>query len=105
MGSARPFFLLSALFLCAGCGAVFINEGSKNYSLTEGLVNPAANPPKKLDVPRAQRIVNNFEEGGKSTSSKLFGGGGGMWLAITFGGNTISSDFAADGGANGTPKA
>ena len=68
MGSARPFFLLSALFLCAGCGAVFINEGSKNYSLTEGLVNPAANPPKKLDVPRAQRIVNNFEEGGKSTS-------------------------------------
>jgi hypothetical protein len=38
-------------------------------------------------------------------NSKLFNGGGGQWLAITFGGNKINSDFVVAGGANGTPKA
>ncbi|HVZ79316.1 MAG TPA: hypothetical protein VHE12_00795 [bacterium] len=102
---AFGFLLAASVLFFQGCGAVFINEGSKNASLTEGLSNPAANPPKKVAVPREARVVNDFESGGKATNSKLFGGGGGMWLAITFGGNTLNADLGAAGGANGTPKA
>lgn len=92
------------LFL-AGCGVVFINPGAKNASLLVGLKNPNAVAAKKIDVPHEARVVCNFDDGKKSASDKLFGGGGGMWLAITFGGNTIDAEFIADGGANGTPKA
>jgi len=107
MVSARVSSLvlfLGGLSLLAGCGAVFINEGSKNASLAEGLPNPNANGPKKVAVPQEGRIVMNFEDGSKNTNSKLFGGGGGMWLALGTGGNTCASDFSAPG-ANGTSKA
>jgi hypothetical protein len=102
---AFGLWLALSILLIEGCGAVFINEGSKNASLAAGLRNPAANPPQKAAVSADARIVNNFEEGGKASNSKLFGGGGGMWLAITFGGNTINGDLSAAGGANGTAHA
>jgi hypothetical protein len=93
-----------AVSFLTGCGAVFINQGSKNASLAAGLQNPEANK-AKINVPADQSIIGNFDDGSKNVNSKLFGGGGGQWMTITFGGNTIDSDFVVDGGANGTPKA
>lgn len=90
--------------LLTGCGAVFVNEGSKNASLALGLPNPTGNQ-KKVDVSKEARIISNFDDGSKTMNSKLLNGGGGQWLAITFGGNTINSDFVVAGGANSTPKA
>ncbi len=107
MTSARTFLWLTVLGISflTGCGAVFVNEGSKNASLAEGLANPNANQPKKVSVPKEARLLGNFDDGSKTMNSKLAGGSGGQWLAITFGGNTISSDFGAAGGASGSPKA
>ena len=106
MGS-RPFISIGAfatLALIAGCGALFVNEGSKNASLAQGLANADANKPK-VDVPPDERVITNFDDGTKNMNSKLYGGGTGNWSTITFAGNAISSDFVASGGANGTPKA
>jgi hypothetical protein len=100
------FFLFAAgaaAFL-AGCGAVFINEGAKNASLSRGLVNADANQPK-VNVPAAAQIICNFDDGSKNMSSQLYGGAGGAWTTITFGGNTIDSDFVVPGGADGTKMA
>lgn len=38
----KAVLLFFAVFGAAGCGAVFVNEGSKNASLLEGIRNPAA---------------------------------------------------------------
>lgn len=95
----------AAISLLAGCGAVFLNEGSKDASLSAGLRNPQA-VKAKVDVPPDEAIVGNFDDGSKNVNPKLFGGSGGQWMAISSGGGgTIDSDFIADGGANGTPKA
>ncbi len=94
----------SAFCLLSGCGAVFLNEGSKNASLAQGLANPDANQ-KKVNVPKDQCVICNFDDGSKTTSAKLYGGGGGQWLGYAFGGNTLSGDFIASPGANGTAMA
>lgn len=106
MGLARSFFVLSlsiGLLAFAGCGAVFVNEGSKDASWAQGLASTDANKPK-VDVPSGAQVITNFDDGSKNVSSKLFGGSGGNWSTITFGGNSISSDFVVAGGANGTAK-
>ena len=95
----------AAISLLAGCGAVFINEGSKDASLTAGLHNPQA-AKVKVNVPPDQCMVSDFNSGSKAVNPKLFGASGGQWMAISSGGGgAIDSDFIADGGAHGDAKA
>ncbi len=102
----NSLWLIAATFaLLSGCGAVFVNEGSKDASLGAGLHNPEANKPK-VNVPADQSIISTFDDGSKNVNPKLYGASGGQWFAISSGGGgTINSDFVVDGGANGTPKA
>ena len=107
MGSvknASPLLLsvLGLVFL-SGCGAVFINEGSKNASLAQGLVNAGANQ-KKVNVPKEAMVMNNFNDGSKNFSPKLYGNPGGSWMTLSFAGNKANDDFIAAGGANGSAK-
>ena len=108
MSSLRVSFLLISfvgISLLVGCGAVFVNEGSKNANLAEGIANPSANKPK-INVPPDQRIVCNFEDGSNSINPKLFGGATGNW--IDYGGadgTPPSPNFVVAGGANGTKMA
>jgi hypothetical protein len=101
----KSIFLTSLLgaVLLTGCGAVFINEGSKDASLAKGLANPNSNQ-KKVNVPKEAKVMNNFDDGSKTFSPKLYGNPGGAWMAFSFGGNTTNKEIIADGGANGTPK-
>ncbi|HEY5038820.1 MAG TPA: hypothetical protein VIJ93_07100, partial [bacterium] len=89
----------------AGCGAVFVNEGSKNASLADGISNPNAGQPKKINVSPEARIISNFEDGSNNMNSKLIGGGSGSW--IDYGGDDgkPSAQFVVSGGANGTKMA
>ncbi len=106
MGSVKtsPLMLsLLGLSLLTGCGAVFVNEGSKNASLAMGLANPGGNQ-KKVDVPKDARVMNNFDDGSKTFSPKLYGNPGGTWMTLSFAGNKANDNFIAEGGANGTPK-
>ncbi len=97
-------FLLLGL-LTAGCGAVFVNEGSKVDYLAEGLKDPATSK-AKLVVPADQKLIGNFEDGSTRANPKLYGSNGeGSWAAYSFGGNAANSDFVVSGGANGTLKA
>lgn len=84
-----------------GCGAVFVNTGSKNASLADGISVPKK---KTVSVPPEQRVVMNFEDGSKNTNPKLYGGADGTWMETTFAGNTISGDMIESPGANGTSK-
>ena len=86
--------------ILAGCGAVFVNEGSKNASLAQGLQNPDANQPK-VSVPADQKKVSDFEDGSTSVNPKLFGAHGGGWMAYSFAGNSTNGTFVVPGGANG----
>ncbi len=108
MASMRVSSLLLAavgISFLAGCGAVFLNEGAKTASLADGLQNPQANKPK-VNIPKDQCVVGNFDDGSKNVDPKLYGGGGGLWMALSSGGGgDINSAFIVDGGANGTPKA
>ena len=100
-----PWLGIAVLTLLTGCGAVFINQGSKEASLAAGLHNPEGNK-VKINVPKDQSIICNFDDGSKNMDPKLYGASGGMWMAISSGGGgTINSDFIVAGGANGTPKA
>lgn len=98
-------FLLSVLGLAllAGCGAVFVNEGSKNATLAQGLANPNASQ-KKVNVPKDAMVMNNFNDGSKNFSPKLYGNPGGSWMTLSFAGNKANDDFIAAGGANGSAK-
>jgi hypothetical protein len=84
-----------------GCGVVFVNTGSKNASLADGISVPVK---KTVSVPPEQRVVMNFEDGSKNTNPKLYGGADGVWMDTTFAGNTISGDMIDSPGANGTSK-
>ena len=99
--SAFPWAGVALFSLLAGCGAVFVNEGSKDATLAMGLHNPQANQPKAV-VPEDQRLIDDFDDNSKNIPAKLFGGADGTWSTITFGGNTISSDIITSGGADGT---
>lgn len=95
---------ISAVFLLAGCGAVLVNEGSKQEPLTEGLKNPAENQPK-VDVPADQKVICNFEDGSSNMNPKLYGAPSGRWNAFSYSGNTVNMPFVVQGGANGTKMA
>jgi hypothetical protein len=87
-----------------GCGAVFVNDGSKNASMRVGLVNPASSKPK-VNVPAEAKMITNFDDGSKNMNSKLYGASSGSWIDYSYAGNTISPDFVVSGGANGTKMA
>jgi hypothetical protein len=95
---------LLLFFILAGCGAVFINPGSVQSSLREGLSNPDLNKPK-IDVPADQKIISNFDDGSKNMNSKLYGAGSGSWMVFSFAGNTPNPVFISKGGANGSAMA
>ncbi len=97
-----PCFLVFGLL--AGCGAVLVNEGSKNEPLTDGLVNPENSQPKVVVAPE-QKIIGNFEDGSVHMNPKLYGSTNGAWSTNTYGGNTINEVFVTAGGANGTKMA
>src|SRR5579883_46703 len=93
-----------ALLLFMGCGAMLVNEGSKEEPLTDGLRNPAENKPKVAVAPE-EKVVSNFDDGSTNMNPKLFGDASGHWNAFGGAGNTINSPFVVSGGANGTPMA
>ncbi len=97
-------FGVLGLFLLAGCGAVFVNEGSKNASLARGLANPEKNS-VKVNVPKEASVISNFDNGSKSGNPKLYLDGAGEWSTLTWAGNAVNSDFVVKGGANGTKMA
>lgn len=89
------------LFL-GGCGAVLVNEGSKNEPLTDGLKNPEA-AQVKIKVPDEQKVIGDFENGSTSMNPKLFGDPSGMWYIES--GANVNMPFVVPGGANGTKMA
>ncbi len=106
ISSLLSFVLLASVL--AGCGAVFVNEGSKNASLAVGLANPNAAGAKKADVPKDAKIVCSFDDGSTNMNSKLYGGSSGAWSAFSYAGNENninSKAFVVAGGANSTSMA
>ncbi len=99
-----PLFALLGFSLLPGCGAVMVNEGSKEEPLTDGLRNPAAMQ-AKVNVPADQKVVGTFDDGAANMSSKLFGSGSGTWSAFSYGGNTVNNPYIVSGGAKGTAMA
>lgn len=98
-------FILAASVL-AGCGAVFVNEGSKNASLAVGLSNPNAAGAKKAEVPKDAKVISNFDNGATDMNPKLYGGSSGSWAAFSYAGNENninSKGFVVAGGSNNTP--
>jgi len=93
-----------ALLLMAGCGAVLVNEGSKQEPLTDGLRNPSENKPK-VTVPAEAKVIGDFEDGTNHMNPKLYGAPSGAWNGFSYGGNTITMPFIVAGGANGTKMA
>ena len=105
MALSKKYFygmVLCVAVLSISCGAVLVNQGSKNEPLTDGLRNPA-DLAAKVNVPADQKVISNFEDGSTNMSSKLYGGGG-AWNAVISGG-TIATPFVVSGGANGTAMA
>jgi hypothetical protein len=97
-------FILTGVFLLAGCGAVFVNEGSKNAMVADGISNPNKET-KKAAVAAEQLVIANFEDGSKKGNPKLHNSDSAEWVTMTWAGNTVSSDFVVAGGANGTKMA
>ena len=101
----KPSSLLSlflGLSLLAGCGAVFINQGSRNSAYGEDQADPNAN--KKTSVPEGNRVVADFEDGTKSMNPALYGASLGSFTAYAPEG-MIPFNFITAGGANGTKMA
>jgi hypothetical protein len=103
MASSNKTLILASFFavFLAGCGAVFVNEGSQNAFLAEGLKNP--DKPPKPQLSRASRLMGDFEDGTTSMNPKLYSSNEGSWMATN--GSEILSGFIAAGGANGTTRA
>lgn len=92
------------LSFLAGCGAIFVNEGAKEYSRANGLQNPDENKPK-IHVPADEMMISDFQNSSTNVDSKLFGASGGTWIAFSFGGNKVNSPFLVPGGPNGDKMA
>lgn len=103
---SKKAILLSAfgISLLAGCGAVFVNQGSKNASLADGLQNPDANKPK-VTVSKDAGLITNFDDGSPNMSANLYGHPDGSWIVFSFGGNTTNKEFIVSGGADNTKMA
>ncbi len=95
---------ISFVLSMAGCGAVLVNEGSKQEPLTDGLKNPAESKPTVV-VSADQKIISNFEDGSPNMNPQLYGAPAGKWNAFSYAGNTINMPFIVPGGANGTKMA
>ncbi len=93
----------AVVFLLAGCGAVLINEGSKEEPLSDGLKNPELQK-VQVKVSPAQAIVSNFEDGTPRMNPLLYGAKAGLWSASTYSG-TLNTPLVVPGGANGTAMA
>jgi hypothetical protein len=107
MASSKWFFVIVGtlgLSVLTGCGAIFINEGSKEYSRVDGLQNPDENKPK-LTIPPEQCVISDFQNSSTNVNAKLFGASGGTWIAFSFGGNVVNNPFLVEGGANGDKMA
>jgi hypothetical protein len=76
--------LISSLVvvLLAGCGAVFVNKGSVQEPLTDGLANPEQNRPK-IAVPHEQEVIGNFDDGSTSMNPQLYKAPSGTWSMFT----------------------
>jgi hypothetical protein len=101
-----PFFYLglACLLLTAGCGALLVNEGAKEESLTDGLRNPAELKPK-VHVPPDEKVICDFEDGSTNMNPKLYGSSTGAWNAFANGGNNLNNPWVVEGGADGTKMA
>ncbi len=95
---------LSLAALLAGCGAVLVNEGTKNEPLTDGLKNPS-DMVAKVNVPADQKVIANFDDGSTKMSPKLYGDNEGAWNAFASGGNSLTTPYVVSGGAKGTAMA
>jgi hypothetical protein len=93
----------AVVFLLAGCGAVLINEGSKEEPLSDGLKNPEVQK-AQVKVSPAQAIISNFEDGTNKMNPLLYGSKAGVWTATNSGG-VINTPLVVPGGANGTAMA
>jgi hypothetical protein len=107
MPNLRPWLLFPCFLFLAGCGAVWLNEGAKTASLTVGLEDPNAGPKVRVKVPPEGRVIMDFNDGSNKANPKLYGGGGGDWMSLSYAGNenNINKDFIVEGGVNGTPMA
>ncbi len=102
MASSKMMIFLAAFsaVLLAGCGAVFVNEGSQNAFLAEGIRNPEK--PPKPQLSRASRLIGDFEDGTVAMNPKLYSSNEGTWMATNS--SDILSGFIVSGGANGTTR-
>ena len=96
------FSLCAGLLLLAGCGAVFINQGSRNNAYGENIVDP--NKPQRNLVPAENQVIADFEDGTKSMNPVLLGAGLGSFTAYSPQG-IIPFNFISAAGANGTKMA
>ncbi len=97
---------LSSLFglvLLTGCGAVFINEGSKASSYAEHI--PDAQLLHKSSIPADNRKISNFSDGTVYMDPYLYGAGLGYWQVIATDGSIPNTNFIATGGVDGDKAA
>jgi hypothetical protein len=87
----------------AGCGAVFINKGSRNAAYAHNIPNP--NLPSPSTVSSEARVISDFEDGTKYMNPKLYGAGLGIWFTSSWDGNMPNFNFVEAGGANDTRMA
>ncbi len=98
-----PFLFPALVLFITGCGAVLINEGSKDEPLSDGLKNPEVKT-VQVAVPPDQSVISNFEDGLPHMNPKLYGAPAGKWTATSPAG-IIDTPLVVAGGANGTAMA
>jgi hypothetical protein len=91
------FIVISSLgiSLLAGCGVVFINQGSKASSYAENI--PDARLIHKSSVPGENRQISNFTDGTRYMSPYLYGSGLGYWQVVATDGSIPNNNFIANG--------
>lgn len=98
------FLGAGGIAMLAGCGAVFINQGSKNATLAYDLAPPESHK-AQVNLTASQKVIGDFEDGSKAINRGLYGNPDGSWMAFSWGGNTVNGNFVTAGGANGTKMA
>ncbi len=102
--AALILFGLTAYLHLAGCGVVFVNRGSQDEPLRDGLEKPSDHR-VAVTVPSAQKVICDFEDGTTLMNPRLWGAPNGSWSAYSYAGNTVNYPFIVPGGANGTREA
>jgi hypothetical protein len=104
LSRAIPLLTLSlGLVLLAGCGAVFINEGSKASAYADNI--PDAQLRHKSSVPNENRKISNFNDGSNYMNPYLYGSGLGYWQVIASDGSIPNAQFISTGGLFGNRSA